>query len=319
MPELPEVETVRRGVEPHVLGRRITAVVVRDARLRWPVPADLAGFAKGRTITATSRRGKYLLLHLGDASDVAASIAPSPQPKESGYSGRAQAPVAGSGPGDCWGSKPVKNAVGAGDRLIIHLGMSGRLKVLPQGTPLIAHDHLDLVLDDGLLLRYHDPRRFGAVLPWPGAQARHPLMETMGPEPFSEAFSGDYLFARSRGKTTAVKTFLMDGGVVVGAGNIYAAESLFRAGIRPTRPAGRVSRAEYQRLADTVRQVLASAIEQGGTTLRDFAGANGEAGYFQQDLYVYGRENRPCRVCSTPIKLLRLGNRQSCYCPTCQR
>lgn len=277
MPELPEVETVRRGVEPHVLGRRIATVVVRDARLRWPVPADLASFLQGRTITATSRRGKYLLLHLDGEFAT------------------------------------------AGDRLIIHLGMSGRLKVLAADTPLIAHDHLDLLLDNGLLLRYHDPRRFGAVLPWPASQTTHPLMETMGPEPFSEAFSGDYLFTRSRGKTTAVKTFLMDGGIVVGAGNIYAAESLFRAGIRPTRLAGRVTRAEYVRLADAVRAVLASAIEQGGTTLRDFAGANGEAGYFQQDLYVYGREGEPCRVCGTAIKLLRLGNRQSCYCPKCQR
>ncbi|MES2685084.1 MAG: bifunctional DNA-formamidopyrimidine glycosylase/DNA-(apurinic or apyrimidinic site) lyase [Pseudomonadota bacterium] len=272
MPELPEVETIRRGVEPHVVGRTIAKVIVREPRLRWPVPAHFASFAEGQRITGTSRRGKYLLLHLGDA----------------------------------------------GDKLIIHLGMSGRVFVLDANHALLKHDHLDLVLDDGRVLRYHDPRRFGAVLPWPASEGEHVLMQTMGPEPFSEAFHGEYLFDKSRRKTTAVKTFLMDGGVVVGAGNIYAAESLFRARIRPTRAAGKVTRLEYALLADKVREVLQEAITQGGTTLRDFAGADGAAGYFQQDLYVYGREGLPCRVCGTPIKLLRLGNRQSCYCPQCQ-
>ena len=277
MPELPEVETVRRGVEPHVLGRRVLRAVVREPRLRWPVPPEFAGWIEGRRIVATERRGKYLLLRLESAD------------------------------GD------------APDRLIVHLGMSGRLFVLTAPEPLRKHDHLDLELEGGVLLRYHDPRRFGAVLPWLAAQGTHPLMETMGPEPFSADFHGDYLFERARGKSVAVKTFLMDGGVVVGAGNIYAAESLFRAGIRPTRPAGKVTRAEYARLAGRVREVLAEAVEQGGTTLRDFAGADGRSGYFQQDLYVYGREGEPCRVCGSAIKSLRLGNRQSCYCPRCQR
>ena len=277
MPELPEVETIRRGVEPLVVGRTIVRVVVRDARLRWPVPAHLAAFAEGRRITGTSRRGKYLLLHL-------------------------QTP---GGDGE--------------DRILIHLGMSGRVFVLDANHALVKHDHLDLVLDDGRVLRYHDPRRFGAVLPWLASEGEHVLMQTMGPEPFSADFTGDYLFARSRGKTAAVKTFLMDGGVVVGAGNIYAAESLFRAGIRPTRAAGKVTRVEYARLAGFVREVLQEAITQGGTTLRDFAGADGAAGYFQQDLYVYGREGAPCRVCGTPIRNVRLGNRQSAYCPRCQR
>ena len=277
MPELPEVETIRRGITPHVLGQRIARVTVRDARLRWPVPAHFARFAEGRRITSTSRRGKYLLLHL-DARE------------EDGE-----------------------------DKIIIHLGMSGRVFVLDANHALLKHDHLDLVLDDGRVLRYHDPRRFGAVLPCPASEGEHLLMQTMGPEPFSEAFHGEYLFERSRRKTTAVKTFLMDGGVVLGAGNIYAAESLFRARIRPTRAAGKVTRLEYALLADKVREVLQEAITQGGTTLRDFAGADGAAGYFQQDLFVYGREGLPCRVCATPIKLLRLGNRQSCYCPQCQR
>jgi formamidopyrimidine-DNA glycosylase len=273
MPELPEVETIRRGVEPHVVGRTIVQVTVREPRLRWPVPPTLAGFAQGQRITATSRRGKYLLLHLGDD----------------------------------------------GDRLIVHLGMSGRLFVLDAQHPLVKHDHLDLVLDDGRLLRYHDPRRFGAVLPWPARDGEHALMRSMGPEPFSEAFHGEYLFEKSRRKTTAVKAFVMDAGVVVGAGNIYAAESLFRAGIRPTRPAGKVTRLEYARLAAKVREVLAEAITQGGTTLRDFAGADGASGYFQQDLFVYGRAGAPCRVCGTLIRNVRLGNRQSAYCPRCQR
>ena len=277
MPELPEVETIRRGVTPHVVGRTIAKVIVRDARLRWPIPLHFAAFAEGRRVVGTSRRGKYLLLHLEPLDGV------------------------------------------SDDKIIIHLGMSGRLFVLDAAHALLKHDHLDLVLDDGRVLRYHDPRRFGAVLPWPAADGEHALMQTMGPEPFSPEFSGDYLFAKSRGKKTAVKTFLMDGGVVVGAGNIYAAESLFRAGIRPTRPAGKVTRAEFTVLAAKVREVLLEAITQGGTTLRDFAGADGAAGYFQQDLYVYGREGLPCRVCGTPIKLLRLGNRQSCYCPQCQR
>lgn len=272
MPELPEVETVRRGVEPHVLGRRIADVVVRDARLRWPVPADFAAFARGQRIDAVSRRGKYLIF-----------------------------------------------ALAGGDRLIVHLGMTGRLLVLDGLTPVKKHDHVDLVLDDGRLLRYHDPRRFGAVLPWPKSEPGHVLIDALGPEPLSEAFSGDYLYRRSRNKKVAVKSFVMDGQVVVGAGNIYAAESLFRAGVRPTRAAGRVSRAEYGRLAEAIRTVLREAIVQGGTTLRDFAGADGVAGYFQQDLSVYGREGQPCRVCGTPIRGLRLGNRASCWCPTCQR
>lgn len=276
MPELPEVETIRRGVTPHVVGRTIAKVIVRDARLRWPIPAHFASFAEGRRITSTSRRGKYLLLHLDARQD------------------------------------------GNEDKIIIHLGMSGRVFVLDAQHALLKHDHLDLVLDDGRMLRYHDPRRFGAVLPWAACDGEHALMRTMGPEPFSPEFSGEYLFAKSRGKTAAVKTFLMDGGVVVGAGNIYAAESLFRAGIRPTRAAGKVTRAEFTLLATQVRQVLQEAITQGGTTLRDFAGADGAAGYFQQDLSVYGREGLPCRACGTVIKLLRLGNRQSCYCPQCQ-
>lgn len=272
MPELPEVETVRRGVEPYVLGRLIGQVTVRDARLRWPVPQDLPKRLKGRRVESTSRRGKYLLLHLDN-----------------------------------------------GDRLIVHLGMSGRLLVLQPGHPLRKHDHVDIELEGGVLLRYHDPRRFGAVLPWPAAEATHELLAGMGPEPFSEEFTGDYLFKLSRGRSAPLKNFVMDGSVVVGAGNIYAAEALFRAGLRPGRAAGRVTRAQYQLLAEKIREVLAAAIEQGGTTLRDFAGADGESGYFQQKLYVYGREGEPCLVCKTVIRRLVIGQRSSCYCPECQK
>lgn len=208
---------------------------------------------------------------------------------------------------------------GDGGRIIVHLGMSGRLNVLDDNPPLRKHDHVEIELDGGLRLRYHDPRRFGAVLPWPAAEVGHPLLDELGPEPFSPEFNGDYLYRRARGRRSPLKTFVMDGHIVVGAGNIYAAEALFRAGLRPTRPAGRLTKPEAARLAESIRDVLAAAIEQGGTTLRDFAGANGEAGYFQQDLYVYGRDGEPCRRCGTEIKGLRLGNRASCYCPHCQR
>jgi len=278
MPELPEVETVRRGVEPHVIGRTITAVHVRDARLRWPVPPHFASFASGQRIESVSRRGKYLLFHLA------------------------------RGPGAL-----------TGDRIIVHLGMTGRLYVLDRETALLKHDHVDIDLSDGTRLRYNDARRFGAVLPWPASEPGHVLIDQLGPEPFSPEFSGEHLFEQSRGRRAPLKNFIMDGHIVVGAGNIYAAEALFRAGLRPTRRAGRVSRVEYTRLAQTIREVLGEAIVQGGTTLRDFAGARGEAGYFQQDLNVYGREGQPCRVCGTIIKGIRLGNRASCWCPCCQR
>lgn len=272
MPELPEVETVRRGIEPHVIGRKIVRVTVRDTRLRWPIPANLSEWLSGKKITGTSRRGKYLMLQLS-----------------------------------------------GGDRLIVHLGMSGRLFVLKPGHPIKKHDHVDIELSGGVMLRYNDPRRFGAVLPWPASEAGHVLIDGMGPEPFTEAFNGDYLFELSRGRSAPVKNFIMDGTVVVGAGNIYAAESLFRAGIRPSKAAGKVTRAQYQMLAQHIREVLAEAIKQGGTTLKDFAGADGASGYFQQQLFVYGREGKPCLVCKKPIKCLVIGQRSSFYCASCQR
>ncbi len=272
MPELPEVETVRRGLAPHVVGRQIESVVVRDARLRWPVPPDLSQALQGQTIDRVDRRGKYLLLRLS-----------------------------------------------GGDTVLIHLGMSGRLRVFDALPEPLKHDHVDWRFVGGGGLRLNDPRRFGAMLLWPAQQIGHALLDHLGPEPFDDAFTGAYLYARSRGKQVATKSFLMDGRTVVGCGNIYAAESLFRAGVRPTKPAGNLTRPACDRLVAAARTVLLSAIEQGGTTLRDFAGADGVAGYFQQDLFVYGREGQSCRVCGTVIKGLRIGQRASAWCPNCQR
>lgn len=272
MPELPEVETVRRGLDPWCIGARIEEVVVRDARLRWPVPPELPEVLRGRQVTALHRRSKYLVFTFD-----------------------------------------------SGDRVLLHLGMSGRLLVLDAQTPLRKHDHVDLLLDNGRVLRFHDPRRFGALLLWSRGSDTHPLLDRLGPEPFADTFSGEYLHRRSRGRRSAIKPFIMDAGIVVGAGNIYAAESLFHAGIRPTRAAGRLTRTDCDRLAASIRDVLSRAIEQGGTTLRDFAGADGHAGYFQQQLFVYGRDGEACLRCATPIKRIVLGQRASFYCPRCQR
>lgn len=272
MPELPEVETVKRGLSPHLLNRRITGVTVRNPRLRWPIAPTLPAHLHNRTVRALDRRGKYLIVTLDN-----------------------------------------------GHRVLLHLGMSGRILVVPANTPLRKHDHVDWQLDSGEVMRFYDPRRFGAMLEWPADDALHPLLAHLGPEPFSEAFDGDYLFKASRARAAAVKSFIMDGQIVVGAGNIYASESLFRAGVRPTRAAGKVTRAEYARLASAIRTVLAEAIAQGGTTLRDFAGADGQSGYFQQDLYVYGREHQPCRHCGATIAKKVIGQRASFYCPGCQK
>jgi len=271
MPELPEVETTRRGVAPHVVGRRVTALHVYDPRLRWPVPSDLSQRLVGRGFDRIDRRSKYLLFRLGP------------------------------------------------DTLLVHLGMTGSLRVFTQPPPRRPHDHVDIVLDDGTVLRYNDPRRFGAML-WVEAPAdAHPLLARLGPEPFDPAFDAAYLWRTLRTRTAAIKLALMDNSVVVGVGNIYANESLFRAGIRPTLPAHRASRPRLARLVDEVRTVLTEAIAAGGSTLRDYVDASGEPGYFQLQYYVYGREGEPCRVCGAPIRLQRLGARASFYCPRCQR
>ena len=269
MPELPEVETTRRGISPHVLGRKVQKVVVRESRLRWPVPEQLEQALSGSRITSVNRRAKYLLVET-----------------DSGI-------------------------------LMVHLGMYGSLRIMPAGTPPLFHDHIDVVLDDGNCLRYHDPRRFGSFH-WLDSPA-HPLLDHLGPEPLSTAFSGAYLYERSRRRQLSVKQFVMDGKVVVGVGNIYANEALFMAGIHPARAAGRVALKRYEALAETIKTVLRDAIEQGGTTLRDFVGGDGSPGYFAQQLRVYGRQGQPCRACNSALKEIRQSGRSTVFCPGCQR
>ena len=271
MPELPEVETTRRGIAPHVVGRRIARLNVYDPRLRWPVPDDLPRKVQGRTIDAIERRSKYLLFRID------------------------------------------------GDTLVFHFGMTGSLRVYRKAPARRPHDHVDLVLDDGTLLRYHDPRRFGAMLLVEGSGENHPLLARLGPEPFDPSFDARYLWEALRTRTAAIKLALMDNSVVVGVGNIYANEAMFRAGIRPTTPARKVSRPRIARLVEAVRAVLGAAIDSGGSTLRDYVDAGGRPGRAQLGYFVYDREGQPCRVCRTPIRMRRLGARASYYCPTCQR
>jgi formamidopyrimidine-DNA glycosylase len=270
MPELPEVETTRRGIVAHLVGRCVVELAVRQPKLRWPIPDELRERLPGQRIDAIERRAKYLLVHTRAGS------------------------------------------------ALLHLGMSGSLRVLPAKSPFGAHDHVDWRLDDGALLRFTDPRRFGSQL-WQPPGEVHPLLAGLGPEPLGEHFHGDYLWKLSRGRKTAVKLFLMDQAVVVGVGNIYAAEALFGAGIHPMRAAGAVSRERYARLAAQVRATLAYAIERGGTTLRDFISPDGTPGYFEQELAVYGRTGEPCRQCGNAVRAVRLGQRSSFYCARCQR
>ena len=270
MPELPEVETTRRGLLPHLLGRTVVALDIRQPRLRWPIAPELRASLPGQRIEGIERRAKYLLVHAQTGS------------------------------------------------ALLHLGMSGSLRILPATTPVGAHDHVDWRLDSGRVLRYTDPRRFGCQL-WQPRGKVHLLLVGLGPEPLSDTFDGDCLWARSRGRRAAVKMFLMDQAVVAGVGNIYASEALFAAGIHPKRAAGSVSRARYARLAAEVKRILAHAIMRGGTTLRDFISPDGAPGYFEQELFVYGRESRACKVCGVPIRAITLGQRSTFYCPRCQR
>ncbi|EIK54950.1 formamidopyrimidine/5-formyluracil/ 5-hydroxymethyluracil DNA glycosylase [Stutzerimonas stutzeri TS44] len=270
MPELPEVETTRRGIVPYLVGQRVSRVIVRERRLRWPIPEDLDVRLSGQRIEAVERRAKYLLIRF-----------------EAGT-------------------------------LIAHLGMSGSLRLVEGTLPPARHEHVDLLLESGQALRYTDPRRFGALL-WSDDPLNHVLLARLGPEPLSETFDGERLFQLSRGRSMAVKPFIMDNAVVVGVGNIYASEALFAAGIDPRRPAGSISRARYLKLADEIKRILALAIERGGTTLRDFVGGDGKPGYFQQELFVYGRGGEFCKHCGTTLREVRLGQRASVYCSRCQR
>ncbi|WP_263143747.1 bifunctional DNA-formamidopyrimidine glycosylase/DNA-(apurinic or apyrimidinic site) lyase [Pseudomonas sp. RIT-PI-AD] len=270
MPELPEVETTRRGIAPYLEGQRVSRVIVRERRLRWPVPEDLDVRLSGQRIEQVERRAKYLLLKA-----------------ESGT-------------------------------LIGHLGMSGSLRLVEIGLAPAKHEHVDIELESGLALRYTDPRRFGALL-WSQDPHAHDLLRHLGPEPLTELFDGERLFQLSRGRAMAVKPFIMDNAVVVGVGNIYASEALFAAGIDPRRAAGSISRARYLKLAQEIKRILIHAIERGGTTLRDFVGGDGQPGYFQQELFVYGRGGDFCKLCGGTLREVRLGQRASVYCPRCQR
>ncbi len=272
MPELPEVETTRRGIEPLLRGRQVEAVRVHDRRLRWPVSPRLARELAGHSIVAVERRGKYLLLR-------------SP-----------------------------------GGTLILHLGMSGSLRVCDAGAPRGPHDHLELLLAGGRALRLRDPRRFGAAIWTTADPLRHPRLRDLGPEPLDPAaFDPAWLYRRTRGRRTPVKTAIMDARIVVGVGNIYASESLHLAGIRPSTPAGRLSRPRCARLVDAIREVLEAAIAAGGTTLRDFSDAAGRPGYFARSLRVYGRGGEPCPACGGPVRRTLIAQRATYHCPGCQR
>lgn len=273
MPELPEVEVTRRGVAPHVEGKVVSGVLLRHSGLRWPFPLELERLLAGRTVRATGRRGKYLLLHFEHGT------------------------------------------------LIIHLGMSGHIRILPAATPPQKHDHVDLVLGDQAL-RLTDPRRFGAVL-WHGAEEggveEHILLRHLGVEPLEPGFTAELLYRQTRGRSAPIKQVLLAGDIVVGVGNIYASESLFKARIHPKTAAGRISLARYALLAESIRETLAAAIVQGGSSLRDFINVNGQSGYFQQNYFVYNRAGLPCRICDKPVRQIQQGQRSTFYCVNCQK
>lgn len=270
MPELPEVETARRGIEPAIVGQSVCGLVVRNPHLRWPVPDNLSALLDGQRVRAVRRRAKYLLIDVDRGS------------------------------------------------VLIHLGMSGQIRVVTADTALRKHDHVDFVLGSGAILRLHDPRRFGCVL-WQPKDEVHPLLQKLGPEPLGCEFTAQRLFAMSRNRQTAVKPFLMDQRVVVGVGNIYATEALFYAGIDPRRSAGRISLSRYERLEKAVRDILSEAIKRGGTTLRDYVSPQGEPGWFALQLAAYEREGEPCGTCQRPIRRVILGQRASYFCSHCQR
>lgn len=270
MPELPEVETTRRGIRPHIIDQTLNRLIVREPRLRWPVTGAWINTISGARVTEVDRRGKYLLLYTDHGA------------------------------------------------LIIHLGMSGSLRITSPEAPLRKHDHIECLFAHGVSLRFHDPRRFGCFIWTDEDPLKHPLLASLGPEPLSSDFFGEVLKERAGKRTTAVKSFIMDSKQVVGVGNIYACESLFRAGIAPDREAGSITLPCYQRLADAIREILQSAIDQGGTTLRDFVNEAGHPGYFQQTLKVYGREGQPCHACGSTIRRSVLGQRATYWCPHCQ-
>lgn len=269
MPELPEVETTLRGIAPHTVNRVVSHLVIRQSRLRWPIPDDLPDLLSNYKLLNIRRRGKYLLFEF-----------------EHGHA-------------------------------LVHLGMSGSLRIVSANEPANAHDHVDWVFGD-IALRYHDPRRFGCMLWIEGNPEDHKLLAMLGPEPLTAAFTAEYLFKRSRKRTQAVKQFIMDSHLVVGVGNIYANESLFMSRIKPIRKAGTLTRKNCEDLVRDIQFVLSRSIEQGGTTLRDFVGGDGKPGYFKQQLLVYGRGGEPCGVCGKALKEIRMMDRTTVYCTDCQ-
>lgn len=274
MPELPEVETTRRGIAPHIEQQRVQRVHIHNGKLRWPVPSELPTLLEGQVLNRIERRAKYLLFHFDNGT------------------------------------------------VIGHLGMSGSMRIVCQEAisdePLRTHDHIEWVFENGTRLRYHDPRRFGCMLWTATNPEEHKLIQPLGPEPLSDAFTAEHLHTLSRTRKVAIKPFIMNAHIVVGVGNIYASEALFEAGIRPTKAANRVTLKQYERLVAAIKIILARSIEQGGTTLRDFVNGNGEPGYFAQQLNVYGRKGESCTTCQDNIKQIVQAQRASYYCPSCQ-
>ncbi len=270
MPELPEVETTLRGITPHIAKQHVETIIIRNGRLRWPVPKRLAAILRGKKLLQVTRRNKYLLFHF---------------------------------------------SVGT---LIVHLGMSGKLRVLKEPTPPAKHDHIDFIFSNAVCLRFTDPRRFGAVLFTEAPWDEHELLKSIGPEPFDDRFNATYLRELARNKRIAIKTFIMDGKTVAGVGNIYATEALFAAKILPIRPANTLTLPEAKVLVREIRKVLEHAIKKGGTTLNDFMQADGKPGYFSIELKAYGRGGLPCVRCQTTLQTVRTNQRSTVYCPHCQ-
>lgn len=270
MPELPEVETVMRGIEPYLVNSVINKVILRHHQLRWPIPADLPELLEQQRILYLTRRGKYLLIHVTNGT------------------------------------------------LMIHLGMSGSLRIVSAITPIKAHDHIDIMLSNDNTLRFNDPRRFGACLWTNHDPSCFPLLACLGVEPLQAEFTTSYLFEKARNKKVAIKSFIMNSHIVVGVGNIYAAEALFKAKIHPATPAGRLTRTQHQNLVEAIKSILQLAIQHGGTTIKDFKNSAGKPGYFTQELAVYGRADKPCLLCSTLLNPLLIGQRSTVFCPHCQ-
>lgn len=271
MPELPEVETTRRGIIPHVVDQTISKIVIRAPKLRWPIPTSIASHLPGKTIRSIDRRAKYLLVNFDTGT------------------------------------------------MLVHLGMSGRLQTLSESTPAQKHDHVDIEFTNGSCLRYTDPRRFGSILWTTKPALEHKLLVDLGPEPFDAEFNAKYIALRAKNKKVAVKNFIMDSKIVVGAGNIYANEALFAAKIDPRTPAQKVDLEQYTLLVKHIKRILKLAIEKGGTTLKDFLDSDGNPGYFSQKLQVYGRTNQPCLRCDGTVQAQMIGQRNTFFCTGCQK